>query len=62
VSSVRVEVNGLDVTPSATRTDSFVTYSPSVSLNDGPVNVRVSVADNAGNVVQRSWTFNVRTH
>jgi hypothetical protein len=62
VSSVRVEVNGLDVTPSSTRTDSFVTYSPSVSLNDGPVNVRVSVADNAGNVVQRSWTFNVRTH
>jgi len=62
VSSVRLEVNGLDVTPSATRTDSFVTYSPSVPLDDGPVSVKVSVADNAGNQVTRSWMFSVRTH
>jgi hypothetical protein len=62
VSSVRLEVNGLDVTPSATRTDSFVTYSPSVPLADGPVSVKVSVADNAGNLVTRSWMFSVRTH
>jgi hypothetical protein len=62
VSSVRLEVNGLDVTPSATRTDSFVTYSPSVPLGNGSVSVRVSVADNAGNVATRSWTFTVRAH
>jgi hypothetical protein len=62
VSSVRLEVNGLDVTPSATRTDTFVTYSPSVPLADGPVSVKVSVADNAGNLVTRSWIFSVRTH
>ena len=62
VSSVRLEVNGLDVTPSATRTDTFVTYSPSVPLADGPVSVTVSVADNAGNLVTRSWIFSVRTH
>ena len=62
VSAVRLEVNGLDVTPSATRTDSFVTYSPSVPLGNGSVSVRVSVADNAGNVATRSWTFTVRAH
>jgi hypothetical protein len=62
VSSVRLEVNGLDVTPSATRTDSFVTYSPSVPLGNGSVSVKVSVADNAGNVATRSWTFTVRAH
>jgi len=62
VSTVRIEVNGLDVTPSATRTDTFITYSPSVALPDGPVTVRVSVADNAGNVTTRSWSFTIRTH
>jgi copper amine oxidase-like protein len=62
VSSVRIEVNGLDVTPSATRTDSFVTYSPSVALGDGTVSVKVSVADNAGNLATRSWSFTIRSH
>ncbi|BDE06346.1 hypothetical protein WPS_16220 [Vulcanimicrobium alpinum] len=61
VSSVRIEVNGLDVTPSSTRTDTFITYSPSAALADGTVTVKVSVADNAGNVARRSWTFSVRT-
>jgi hypothetical protein len=62
VSSVRIEVNGLDVTPSSTRTDSFITYSPSVALGDGNVSVKVSVSDNAGNLATRAWQFTIRSH
>jgi hypothetical protein len=61
-SSVSIRVNGLDVTPTSTRTDGFITYSPGVSLNDGTVNVTVSVSDRAGNAQQRSWSFTVRSH
>lgn len=61
-SSVRIEVNGLDVTASATRTDQFITYSPGAALPDGSVAVKVTIADNAGNTASRSWTFTVRTH
>lgn len=60
-SSVSIRVNGLDVTPTSTRTDGFITYSPGVSLADGTVNVTVSVSDRAGNAQQRSWSFTVRT-
>lgn len=62
VSKVRIEVNGLDVTASSTRTDGFITYSPGAALPDGPVTVTVKIADNAGNMQSRSWTFSVRTH
>ena len=62
VSSVRLEVNHLDVTAAATRTDSFITYTPSVALPDGTVTVRVTVSDNAGNTQPRTWSFTVRTH
>ena len=61
-SSVRIEVNGLDVTAAATRTDAFITYSPSVPLADGSVTVIVSVADNAGNAATRRFAFTVRSH
>jgi hypothetical protein len=61
-SSVRIEVNGLDVTAASTRTDQFITYSPGAPLPDGPVTVRVTIADNAGNPQARSWSFTVRTH
>ena len=62
VSKVRIEVNGLDVTAASTRTDQFITYSPGVALPDGPVTVKVTVTDNAGNPQTRTWTFTVRTH
>ena len=60
-SSVRLEVNGLDVTAAATRTDGFVTYMPAVALPDGTVRVSVTVSDNAGNTNTRSWEFVIRT-
>ena len=60
-SNVTISVNGLDVTPSATRTADFITYSPSAPLNDGSVQVVVRVSDRAGNEQSRAWSFTVRT-
>ena len=61
-SSAIITVNGLDVTPSSTRTAQFITYSPDVSLPDGNVNVQVRVADEAGNLQTRSWSFTIHSH
>jgi hypothetical protein len=60
--SATIDVNGRDVTASATRTDQFIIYSPGVPLADGTVAVRVQVADQAGNVQTRSWSFTIRAH
>lgn len=60
--SATISVNGQDVTPSATRTDQFIVYSPGVPLSDGTVNVRVQVADQAGNVQSRAWSFTIHAH
>jgi hypothetical protein len=61
-STVTINVNGLDVTASAYRTAGFITYSSTVPLADGTVNVRVSVADAAGNRAERAWSFTIRSH
>jgi hypothetical protein len=61
-SSASISVNGLDVTPSATRTGQFITYSPSVGLPDGNVSVQVRVADLAGNQQTRTWSFTIHAH
>jgi hypothetical protein len=58
--SVRMFVNGTDVTLSATRSDQFILYSPAIALADGPVAVQVRLADTAGNVQTRAWSFTVR--
>lgn len=60
--SATITVNGLDVTASATRTGQFITYSPGTSLPDGNVAVQVRVADEAGNLQTRTWSFTIRTH
>lgn len=60
--SETISINGQDVSASATRTEQFITYSPSVALADGPVAVTVHVTDKAGNSQTRSWTFTIRTH
>ena len=59
--SVRITVNGNDVTANATVTPTFITYSPSSALADGTVSVTVKAGDFAGNVATRSWTFTIRT-
>ncbi|HEX3467197.1 MAG TPA: stalk domain-containing protein [Candidatus Elarobacter sp.] len=61
VSKVRIEVNGLDVTASSTRTDQFITYTAGAPLADGTVTVSVTIADNAGNPQTRRWSFTIRT-
>jgi hypothetical protein len=61
-SSASISVNGEDVTDAATRTPSFITYYPSGNMRDGRVNVTVRVADLAGNVASRSWSFTIRSH
>jgi hypothetical protein len=61
-STVTINVNGLDVTASAYRTGGFITYSPTVPLPDGTVNVRVAVYDAAGNRAERAWSFTIRSH
>jgi hypothetical protein len=58
-SSVTLIVNGHDVTSSATRTATFITYRPGVDLPRGDVQVTVKVADAAGNTASRSWTFSI---
>ena len=60
-SSVQIRVNNLDVTASGTRGPTFVTYSPSVTLPDGKVDVAVRVSDNAGNASTRHWTFTIKS-
>lgn len=61
-STVSINVNGLDVTASSYRTGGFITYSPTVPLGDGTVNVRVAVSDAAGNRAERAWSFTIRSH
>jgi hypothetical protein len=62
LSSVSLAVNGHDVTSSATRTPSFITYTPSIDYPDGRVEVTVKVADAAGNTATRTWSFVIKTH
>ena len=60
-SSIQLIVNGRDVTASATRSSSFITYAPGLDYPDGPVTVTVRVADTAGNSTTRTWTFAIKT-
>ncbi len=61
-SSVRLEINGRDVTAACVRTASYIQYIPSFAYRNGPMRVAVVVADRAGNTTTRSWTFTIRAH
>lgn len=58
-SSIRIEVNGMDVTDDALRAANFVQYLPRTTYR-GRVDVTVRIADFAGNATSKSWTFFVR--
>ncbi len=60
-SSAKIEVNGHDVTSSATRSDRFIDYMPQVDYRNGPVRVTVRVSDEAGNTATKSWTFYIKS-
>jgi hypothetical protein len=59
-SSVRIQVNGHDVTSSAMRTDRFIHSTPGIDYPEGAVHVTVYVSDVAGNTAKRSWTFFIK--
>ena len=54
-----LRVNGLDVTAEAVVGVSGITYQPAADLAAGTVEARLSLWDNAGNVIHHSWGFTV---
>lgn len=59
-SSARLVIDGHDVTSSCVRTGRFIHYTPGIDYPSGPIRVTASVADLAGNVATKSWTFFIR--
>ena len=55
--SVRLLVNGHDVTDQATITRDFISYKPAMPLPAGEQQVEVKLADAAGNRADAHWTF-----
>jgi outer membrane protein assembly factor BamB len=61
VSSVLLEVDGIDVTSSATVAVSNVVYIPGMALSDGIHTVYLEVEDNVGNLATTTWSFTIDT-
>ncbi len=59
LASVRLTVDGIDVTALAQASDTGVSYKPAVKLVNGSHAVALSVADAAGNVSTQSWSFGI---
>jgi len=57
--TANVEVNSLDVTGSASVTEEGVSYTPTAVLPNGAYVVKVTVADNLGNLASQVWSFTV---
>lgn len=57
--SVRIVLDGRDVTPEADVRANSVTYVPAVNLDPGSHTVRLTAYDLAGNQVVRDWSFRV---
>jgi hypothetical protein len=57
--TVRLMVNGADVTARLSVTDTVAAYNPPAPFRPGPVHARVSLADRNGNVHRSEWTFMV---
>jgi hypothetical protein len=55
--SVRLRVNGRDVTGEATVSHEFISYTPSSPLPGGPTSVQLVAADLAGNQTEADWKF-----
>ncbi len=61
VASVRLLINGTDVTAMATVTGSGISYMPAAALPDGAATVLIRVSDNAGNEATATSTWTVDT-
>ena len=57
--SVKLTLDGADVTTQSQVTASAVAFTPAQPLAQGPHSVTLAVADTAGNGSSASWTFNV---
>jgi hypothetical protein len=57
--SVRLNLDGHDVSGDATCTSSYVIYMPTHDLPDGPRRVTLRLQDKAGNISERSWIFTI---
>lgn len=60
-SSVKVILDGNDVTASSLVTSSFIAYVPAQTLADGMHTVQVIAASLSGQVTQDSWSFQITT-
>jgi parallel beta-helix repeat protein len=58
-SSVRISVDGIDVTGKATTIPSRIWYTPKEPLSSGNHQAMVAAEDNAGNREEKSWSFTV---
>jgi len=58
--SIRMRVNGRDVTQDLVIQGNQVIYQPDSELEPGPVHVRVTVRDQQGNSTSEEWTFTER--
>lgn len=59
--SVRMILDGRDVTSLSVVTDSGVSHTPAENLADGPHAVTVNVFDQAHNQASLTWSFTIRT-
>src|SRR3990172_567816 len=59
VNTVRMTVDGNDVTSSASVTATSVSYTPTSKLSEGQHTVTVNVADRANNPASLSWYFTI---
>jgi hypothetical protein len=55
--SLRMSLNGRDVTALATRTESFISYYPPSELSSQAIQVEVKGTDIAGNTLDYTWSF-----
>ena len=57
--SVKITLDGADITQDATVTSAFFNVTPQQPLSQGSHTLAVMVMDNAGNQSDRTWTFTV---
>ncbi len=57
--TAKIEVDGLDVTGSASVTEGGISYTPTAALANGTYDVGVTVADKLGNSTSQEWSFTV---
>jgi hypothetical protein len=55
--SLRLWVDGVDVSAAAIRTPGFISYLPQEDLNAGVISVKIRGVDTAGNPLEYKWSF-----